>query len=63
MIADSSAVMAILQDEPEAGDFARRMASAPAVSMSVVGVMECTMLELSRRGDPGARNLEAVPEG
>ena len=63
MIADSSAVMAILQDEPEAGDFARRMASAPAVSMSVVGVIECTMLELSRRGDPGARNLDAVPEG
>ena len=63
MIADNSAVMAILQGEPEAEDFARRMASAPSVSVSVMGIMECTMLELSRRGDHGVRNLEAVPAG
>ena len=52
MIVDSSAIMAILFDEPEGPAFSEIIIASGCV-MSVVGVLECSMVALSRKGETG----------
>ena len=44
MILDSSAVVAILREEPEGRQFSRLLESAPAVAMSVATVLETSIV-------------------
>ena len=59
MVIDTSAVMAILQREPEAATFARLIEATQTRLMSTVSVLECGLLAVSRRGDAGVRELDA----
>ena len=54
MVLDTSAVMAILQQEADAPDLARRIAGSDTLLMSAPSVLEAGMLAGSRRGEPGA---------
>ncbi len=58
MVRDTSAVMAILQCEPEAEIFARKIEQAATRLMSAVSVLEAGLLAVSRRGRDGARELD-----
>ena len=58
MVVDSSAVIAILEREPEAELFAGLMEEAAVRLISAVSVLECGMLALSRRGAAGVRELD-----
>lgn len=51
MIADSSALLAILLDEPEAPDFARAIEAAEVVRISAVTYVEASAL-IDRRRNP-----------
>ena len=53
MILDSSAVLAVLNREPDAGSYEARMIDALSCRMSVVNVLEVTMV-VEGRGGPGA---------
>ena len=71
MVVDTSALVAIVQDEPEREVFEERLASLPrAPLLSAVSWMEAHMVVLSRMGDPGvvalrelveAANLRTIP--
>ena len=58
MIVDTSAVIAILELEPEAADFAGLIAKADTPWISAVAVVEAGMLAESRRGPAGADELD-----
>lgn len=59
MVVDTSAIMAILQQEPEARDFADVIEQAPVRLVSAVSVLEAGILASSRKGEQGARELDA----
>jgi ribonuclease VapC len=59
MVLDSSAVLAILQGEPEAGAFALSIERAERVLISAVSVLEVGIVIESRRGAEGAGDLDA----
>jgi ribonuclease VapC len=50
----TSAIIAILRLEPEAGAFSRRMEEAAAVSMSAVSLQEASMVLAGRQSDAAA---------
>lgn len=58
MVIDTSAIMAILQDEPEQELFVKAIDSMDSRAMSAVTLVEASMLTLSRRGDEGTRALD-----
>ena len=58
MVLDTSAIMAILQQEPEAADFARRIEESATRLVSAGTVLEAGILTQSRRGKAGASELE-----
>lgn len=60
MIIDSSALIAILQSEPEAERIARAMAAASSRKMATGNVLECAMLMQSRVGDDGENALDLL---
>lgn len=60
MVIDTSAVMAILQQEPEARDFTDIIERAAVRQMSAVSVLEAGILANSRKGEQGARELDAL---
>lgn len=51
MILDSSALVAILRDEPEAAQFAAAIAAAPQIAMSAATYLETTIV-IDARKDP-----------
>jgi ribonuclease VapC len=51
VILDTSALMAILLQEPEAEVFSRALEAAPIVRLSIVSYLE-TAIVVDRRGDP-----------
>ncbi len=55
MVVDSSAVIAILENEPEARRFSERIAEATPARMSVVSIVETSMVMYGRRG--GTRDV------
>lgn len=58
MVIDTSAVMAILQQEDEAEHFARLIEDASVKLMSAGAVLEAGIVAESRRGRTGASELE-----
>ncbi len=59
MIADTSAIMAILLREPEDVVFAEALRTAPQRLVSAVSVLEAGIVSLHRRGANGVAELNA----
>ena len=60
MILDASALLAILQDEPERAGFAEAIEAADTCSMSVVSFVECSIVLATRRGTDAVRDLDLL---
>ena len=60
MIIDTSALLAILYDEPEAQIYDRAISRAPHPMMSVANFLEATMVVESRSGRPKGCELERL---
>lgn len=58
MVLDTSAVLAILQDEPERRQFNEAIDAAEARSLSTASFVECSMIVESRYGPDGVRDLD-----
>lgn len=59
MVVDTSAVMGILQEEPEARRLAEAIEVADIRLISAVSMLEAGILVESRKGQAGARELDA----
>jgi ribonuclease VapC len=62
MVVDTSAVLAILQDEPERRSFNEALESADSRLMSVATFVETSILVESRYGAEGLRDLDRLVE-
>jgi ribonuclease VapC len=60
MVIDTSAVLAILQDEPERLKFGEALEDADARSMSAASFVETSMIIESRYGSDGVRDLDLL---
>ena len=60
MIIDTSALVAILDQEPEADRIVRTLASAPERTLSAANLVEAGIVMQARRGDDGARDLDLL---
>ena len=60
MVLDSSAVIAILLDEPERAEFNRRTEAAAPRLISAVTLAETAMVIEKRRGEAGGRELDLL---
>jgi ribonuclease VapC len=58
MVLDTSAVLAILQNEPERASFSEAIEAAETRSMSAASLLECSMIIESRFGADGVRDLD-----
>ena len=58
MVLDTSAVLAILQDEPERRKFNEAIEAAETRSLSTASFFECSMIVESRYGADGIRDLD-----
>jgi len=58
MVLDSSAIVAILLDEPERAAFDRRIANDPTRLVSAASRVEATFVIEGRKGEPGRERLE-----
>ena len=59
MVVDTSAIMAILQQEPDARRFADIIQEGAVKLVSAVSVLEAGMLASARKGDQGEQELDA----
>lgn len=59
MVIDTSAVLAVLQLEPEAESFAKLIEAAEVRRISAVSVLEAGIVAEARKGRPGAEELDA----
>ncbi|MCE2470264.1 MAG: type II toxin-antitoxin system VapC family toxin [Dehalococcoidia bacterium] len=62
MIIDSSALCAILFDEPDAARYAAAIAAAETRRVSAVNLLETAIVVESRGGPPGGSQLDALIE-
>jgi len=60
MVIDSSALLAILLREPEAGPFAQAIADDPRRLMSAVSALETAIVIHARKGPAGVRELDLL---
>ncbi len=60
MVIDSSAILAILFQEPEAESFAQAIKADPVRLISAVSVFEASMVVESRLGASGGRELDLL---
>ena len=60
MIIDTSALVAVLDQEPEAERIVRTLASAPERVLSAANLVEVGIVMQARRGDDGARDLDLL---
>ena len=58
MVIDTSALLAILQDEPTRAALVHAIDSAPSRSMSTATFVECSTVVSSRYGSEGLRDLD-----
>lgn len=63
IVVDTSAVLAIIQGEPEANEFLDIIRQADRVVISAVSMLEAGMLLRSRRGPSGPDDLTAIIDG
>jgi uncharacterized protein with PIN domain len=59
IVLDTSAIVAILEREPEAAQFTAAVSSATSTHASVVSIQECAMAQLSRHGQVHVQRLVA----
>ena len=57
---DTSALCAIVFDEPECADFSRLIGAAKQVLISAVSVVEARMVVLRRKNNAGLATLDAI---
>lgn len=62
MVIDTSAMLAILQDEPERDSFAERISAAAVCRISAASFVEASMVLESRHGAEGVRLLDLLIE-
>ena len=60
MIIDTSALVAILDQEPEAERIARTLAATPERMLSAANLLEVEIVMQARRGDDGTRDVELL---
>ncbi len=60
MIIDTSALVAILDQEPEAERIARMLAATPERRLSAANLVEVGIVMQARRGDDGARDVDLL---
>ena len=60
MIIDTSVLVAILDQEPEAERIVRTLASAPEPTLWAANLVEAGIVMQARRGDDGARDLDLL---
>ena len=60
MVIDTSALLAILQGEPQRSAFSDALESADSRSMSVVSFVECSIVLAARRGPEAVRDLDLL---
>ncbi len=60
MIVDTSALIAILEQEPEAERIARTLASMSERMLSAANLVEVGIVMQARRGDDGGRDLDLL---
>ena len=60
MIIDTSALVAILDQEPEAERIARTLASTPERMLSAANLVEVGIVIQARRGNDGARDVDLL---
>jgi ribonuclease VapC len=60
MIVDTSALLAILEQEADAERMARAIGSASGASLSSATLVEAGIVVQARRGDEGARDLDLL---
>jgi len=60
VIIDTSALVATLEQEPEAERIVRTLASAPERTLSAANLVEAGIVMQARRGDDGARDLDLL---
>jgi ribonuclease VapC len=60
MIIDTSALVAVLDQEPEAERIVRTLASATERMLSAANLVEVGIVMQARRGDDGARDLDLL---
>jgi ribonuclease VapC len=58
MVLDTSAILAIFQDEPERRKFNEAIEAAETRSLSAASFVECSMILESRYGPDGVRDLD-----
>ena len=60
MIIDTSALVAIFDQEPEAERIARTLAATPERMLSAANLLEVGIVMQARRGDDGARDVDLL---
>ena len=60
MIVDTSALLAILEQEAEAERMARAIGRTPGSSVSAASMVEAGIVVQARRGDEGSRDLDLL---
>lgn len=60
MIVDSSAVLAILSDEPDAAMFAEKLAAAEVCRISAASLLETAIVIEARHGTAGGQKLDEL---
>ena len=60
MIIDTSALVALLDQEPEAARIAHALASSPERTLSAANLVEIGIVMQARRGDDSARDLDLL---
>jgi ribonuclease VapC len=60
MIIDTSALVAILDQEPEANRIVRAIAAASDRMLSAANLVEASIVMQARRGDEGSRDLDLL---
>lgn len=60
MVIDTSALLAVLFDEPEREDFVRRIAAAPRRLVSAGTLVETSIVVEARRGELAGRELDLL---
>jgi ribonuclease VapC len=63
MVLDTSAIIAILADEPDAAIFRDALIGATSISISAVTVLEARIVLHSRYGESAVRQLDEMLEG
>jgi ribonuclease VapC len=58
MVIDTSAILAIFLDEPDAADLERRIAEDPVRLISAATLVEAAIVIEARLGDPGGREFD-----